>query len=252
MANTIKGRSLEAFFEELRKPIPMKTRDTDGSTYFAVSDVKKRVQELLLPSNYDYSCTPVQLFNVGSFYSFTLIGRLVIKNDAGETVLVREVPGGSDIQFLNSDPNRPANALKSSISTAESAAFVNCWLSAGFSSCVDLSYKKKGKEGSNAVSSTVQRTDEIYDIEFLSELSVKSDMVQGKVKVKGETVPFRIFKEGLSYFEKNNKVGRTMTRQEVLKCLITNYGVSKVKNVRCYGYFNEWNGQKQFVLTKGV
>ena len=249
MATKINGMALDKFFEELKKPIPMKTRE-DGSTYFSVSEIRKRVQELLLPSNYNYTCAPAQLFNIGSAYTFSLVGRLEIKDDDGNIVLVREVPGGSDVKFLTSDPSRPANDLKTVVSTAESAAFVNCWLSAGLSSCVDLSYKKKGN-GSN--SSPVQRTDEIFDIEFVSDLSVTKDMVQGKVKVKGETLPFRIFKEGLSYFENNNKVGKVLTRQEVLKCLVDNFGVSKArKSVRCLGYFNEWNGQKQFILTKGV
>lgn len=255
MATTINGRSLEDFFVELGKPVNVRQKKDTDITYISVDEVKKRVQELLLPSNYDFVCGPVQFFNVKNDYSFSLNGRLTVKDDDGQVVLIREIPGGCDVNFMSARPDSLSSDLKTTISSAESYAFVNCWLAAGLASCVELSYKKKKNNGSTTATTTtpIKRTDEVFNLEFLSDLSVSNETVKGVVKVKGETREFRIFKEGLSNFENNNKAGKKLTRQEVLKCLVDNYGVSKArKTFKCFGYFNDWNGQKQFILTKGA
>ena len=253
---TINGRSLEDFFVELGKPVDVKKIEKTEITYISVDEVKKRVRELLLPSNYDFVCSPVQFFNVKNDYSFSLNGRLTIKDDDGQVVLVREIPGGCDVSFMSANPDSLTSDIKTTISSAESYAFVNCWLAAGLASCVELSYKKKKNNSASTTATTttpIKRADEVFDLEFLSDLSVSKETVKGVVKVKGETREFRIFKEGLSYFENNNKAGKVLTRQEVLKCLVDNFGVSKArKSLKCFGYFNDWNGQKQFILTKGA
>lgn len=239
----INNMELAEFFKELSKPIKLKERE-DGSSYFPVDEVRKRVDELLLPSNYNFSCTKPELYKIASSASFVLVGKLEVKDDEGNIVLVREVPGGVDVKFSKNDPEKPANELKSLISSAESSAFVNAWRAAGLASSIELKYKQGRKSETEL---------KPYDVVFTSNLSVKGEIVMAEATINGEQVAFRIFKEGLNYFENNNKAGRVLSRQEVLKCLIENYGVSKQRqSIQCVGTFNDYNGQRQFIFKRGV
>lgn len=239
----VNGMVLEEFFAELAKPIPTAQKEGSDTSYFRVGDVERRLRELILPCNYNFSCTPPVLQEVRNSACFSLVGTLEILDDEGNRVLIRQVPSGEDIAFSQADQNKSARPLKSMISTAKSYAFVNCWLEAGFASSVELSWKPDKKSSEN---------EKEYEVEFTSNLSVRGDMVTATVKVDGRTVDFRVFKEGLAFFEKNNKTGKTLSRQEVSSLLVKNYGVSKVKTLRCVGYFSTYRGQEQFVLTKGV
>lgn len=245
MANrTIAGMPFCEFFKELAKDVPVKEKK-DGSTYIPVDSVESRVGELLLPSNYNFSCSNPQVVEVGKRKSVSVLGRLELLDDTGKIVCVRELPGGAEIQFLQDEADRPANDLKSYVAAAKSNSFVNAWLAMGLANKVDLSFKKGGST----------QKGKKYEITLTSNLSYSNKgkpMICGEAVVGGEKVSLRIFQEGLEYFSKNNRTGKVLSIEEVVKCLTENFGSSKAKKTLVgFGYFSEYNGKKQFVFQKG-
>ena len=240
----INGMTLEEFFTELAKPVPTAQKGESDTSYFPIAEVERRIRELLLPCNYNFTCTPPALHQVRNSACFSLVGTLEILDDDGNRVLIRQVPSGEDVAFSTADQNKSARPLKSMISTAKSYAFINCWLEAGFASSVNLVWKPDKSS----------KNEKEYEVEFTSNLSIssKGDMVMATVKVDGRAVDFRIFDEGLAFFAKHNKTGKILSHQQVMSLLVKNYGVSKVKTLRCIGYFSTYKGREQFVLTKGV
>lgn len=243
---TIGGMTFDEFFKELAKDIPVKKKK-DGSTYISIDSVESRVGKLLLPSNFSFSCSLPQIVEVGKRKSASVLGRLELLDDAGNTVCIREVPGGAEIQFLQDEPDRPANDLKSYVAAAKSNAFVNAWLAMGLATEVDLSYKK-GKPTSSE--------GKCYEIALTSNLSFSNKggkpMICGNAIIEGESVALRIFKEGLEYYSKNNRTGAELSIEAVVKCLTENFGSGRAKKTLIgYGYFSEYNGQKQFIFQRG-
>ena len=236
----IHGRSPEEFFRELGKPVRVSRKEGTDTTYVSVSAVEGRVAELLLPSNYSFECGEPQLFSAGKESAFVVTGKLTLIDDDGKVVCTRQMPGGADLSFLKNDKEMAANELKTFVTAAKSAAFVNCWLAMGLGDKSELHFGgSKGK--------TQQA--QVYEVKFTSAFSYseRAGLLKATAEVEGKTVEFKIFKDGLEGLAK--KYGKSVP--EVVKCIVANYGPGKARPTwKCAGTLGEYKGAPQFVFEK--
>lgn len=235
----IHGRSPEEFFRELGKPVRVSRKEGTDTTYVSVSAVEGRVAELLLPSNYNFECGEPRLFKAGKRTTFIITGKLTLIDDEGKAVCTRQLPGGSDLSFLKNDKEMTANELKTFITAAKSAAFVNCWLAMGLGDKSELHFGSR----------KTQTESRPYEVKFTSAFSYseRAGLLKATAEVAGKTVEFKIFKDGLEGLAK--KYGKTVP--EVVKCLVANYGPGKARPTwKCAGTLGEYKGAPQFVFEK--
>lgn len=242
MDRTINGMSLGDFFEKMNASVEVQKKD-DGATYIGIDSVEKRIGELILPSNYNFTCSEPKREQIGNRQAFIVTGLLELLDDEGNIICRRCVPGGSEISFLKDSQDRPANEIKSYVASAKSNAFVNAWISIGLGGKQDLKFKasKSASKGSDGV---------LKEVVFTSNCtySEKSNLLKANATVDGEIVAFRIFKEGFQYYMDFYK----KSLQDVVKCIVDNYGSGKGRrSLKCYGTFSEYNGVKQFIFQKG-
>ena len=169
MSRTINGKEYAQFFTELTAPLESEKK-YDGASYITIKSLNKRITQVAMPWNYVYEAGQPQILTARSTMAVVVVGKLTIIDDDGNVVASRQVPGGCDIAFSTSTPDKTASELKSAVAAASTEAYKNCWQEFGVGADA-VSYPKKGKTNANAGSNATDT--EYYDVKFLSDFSVR-------------------------------------------------------------------------------
>ena len=233
----INGMPIEEFFKKLAEDVNVSTNE-NGSTYISIKTVKNRVNELLLPCNYNWVCPRIKVVKEADRISFVTEDALLeLLDDEGKIICRRGIQGSVDLSFLKNSPTMSSMELSSLSSSAESKAFVDNWRSMGLAKNIQLSYKSGG--GS--------KSEDFYEVSFTTGFtySAKSKFLKANASINGKPVIFKVFADGIDKIAAQ----RNCSSQAIISCFTDNFGPGKRDTLVCKGSISSYKGEEQFVCT---
>lgn len=269
----INGKTFEDIERELSEPLEgiVKERIDNGFSYLPVDLYRKRLNEVIGRLHYSVEFSNESVIQVGDEWELPVTCTITVYDDDGKVVCSKSERGGKTVIFpLMKDekgkPIKDENGNKKYLAHpsdfanhyngAASDAFKRTCLN-GFGIGENIRELNKNNKGKNANSNNTEYSMETVRFLFLTPLTdrknQKGDVVAQHCKVVNPDnveVTFIIWKKKIVELQQRPGIGNKDLFSTLKEHLSSQFKAGKtVVPVNVMGYYNDYKGEKQFILN---